>query len=118
MRTHNAGTVHAFCTICGASHCVGHGNGSNIPDHTPDIDSVEEGDSTTITCDICGDRILQSELVLRSIDATGDFAEDFPGDFCYKCIKAYLIPPMKTQADKLTQAIDHIQKYEAGELDN
>lgn len=54
MRKSLPGTARGFCTICGRSQCDGYGDGINIPDHTPDMDSVEEGGSTTVYCNICG----------------------------------------------------------------
>lgn len=53
-RTTHRGITKGFCTICMRSNCNGYGDGFSIPDHTPDMDSMEEGGSVCVTCNICG----------------------------------------------------------------
>ena len=43
-----------FCTICGRTNCDGCGDGRSIPDHEPDVDSIETGGFPEYTCSICG----------------------------------------------------------------
>jgi hypothetical protein len=43
-----------FCNICGRTHCDGDGDGGSIPDHSPDMDSIEIGGFPEYTCNICG----------------------------------------------------------------
>jgi hypothetical protein len=112
MHKHNRGIEKSFCTICGRSHCDGYGNGSSIPDHTPDIDSIEEGDSESCYCDICGKMIPEIEITFFSMGIYDGERESIPGDFCYQCVKEKIIPLMKTQGESLLKNINHLEQYE------
>ncbi len=93
-----SGVSHAFCNICGRSNCDGYGDGASIPDHEPDIDSVEEQGSMKITCDICGKSIyhdFKGNTEFPSWHQVTDAWENGPdevdsnnenkGDFCAGC---------------------------------
>jgi hypothetical protein len=106
IRDHLAGIEHPFCTICGRANCDGYGDGQNIPDHTPDMDSVEEGGSESVKCDICGNRIDQGVIRLRDVDINTDDANEIAGDFCYNCIRESIVAHMQTNRNELNFDIE------------
>jgi len=104
-RSYRSGVSHGFCTICGSVNCTG-GDGLNIPDHTPDMDSLEEPGSISVICNICGKPVTHDSKGddpswRQIVDAYYEGPEDIgsnhddEADFCNTCWETKIKPLFK-----------------------